>query len=132
MPGLTGTADPATGLAGWRRTKLRLAAGRLLVVAFGPVRDLLLCAKHLFFAAILAGPPASERDTSGLCASAWRGPRSRNGIYGMLARGVDLFGLDVGRADHLGPFFGFDNYELTKFDGRHRHWLAAEFSETCF
>ena len=43
-----------------------------------------------------------------------------------------LLRLDVGGTDHLGPFFSFDNYELTKFDGRHRHWLAAEFSETCF
>ena len=35
---------------GWRRTKLRLAAGRLLV-ALGRVRVLFLCAKHLFVAA---------------------------------------------------------------------------------
>jgi hypothetical protein len=42
---------PQRGLAGWRRTKLRLAAGRLLV-ALGRVRVLFLCAKHLFVAAI--------------------------------------------------------------------------------
>ena len=46
---------PQRGLAGWRRTKLRLAAGRLLV-ALGRVRVLLLCAKHLFVAA-RRGPP---------------------------------------------------------------------------
>ena len=47
----TGSADPATGLASWQRTKLRRAAGRLLV-ASAPVRDLLVRAKHLFVAAI--------------------------------------------------------------------------------
>ena len=36
-----------------RRTKLRLAAGRLLV-ALGPVRDLLVRAKHLFVAVTVA------------------------------------------------------------------------------
>ena len=46
---------PQRGLAGWRRTKLRLAAGRLLV-ALGRVRVLFLCAKHLFVAA-RRGPP---------------------------------------------------------------------------
>jgi hypothetical protein len=50
----TGSADPATGsrqLAA--RRKLRRAAGRSLV-ALGPVRDLLLRAKHLFVAATIA------------------------------------------------------------------------------
>ena len=37
------------GLASWRRTKLRRAAGCLLV-ALAPVRDLLIYAKHLFVA----------------------------------------------------------------------------------
>jgi hypothetical protein len=46
---------PQRGLAGWRRTKLRLAASRLLV-ALGRVRVLFLCAKHLFVAA-KRGPP---------------------------------------------------------------------------
>jgi hypothetical protein len=41
---------PQRGLAGWLRTKLRLAAGRLLV-ALDRVRVLFLCAKHLFVAA---------------------------------------------------------------------------------
>src|SRR3954447_25841105 len=41
---------PQRGLAGWLRTKLRLAAGRLLV-ALGRVRVLFFCAKHLFVAA---------------------------------------------------------------------------------
>jgi hypothetical protein len=41
---------PQRGLAGWRRTKLRHAAGCLLV-ALAPARDLLLRAKHLFAAA---------------------------------------------------------------------------------
>ncbi len=56
---------PQRGLASWRRTKLRCAAGRLLV-AGTPVRGLLLCANHLFVEAMVclgwraahgAGPP---------------------------------------------------------------------------
>ena len=35
------------------------------LVALAPVRDLLLCAKHLFVAAILAGPPASHPISKG-------------------------------------------------------------------
>ena len=46
---------PQRDLAGWRRTKLRLAAGRLLV-ALGRVRVLFLCAKHLFATARRAPP----------------------------------------------------------------------------
>ena len=43
-----------------RESKTRLAA--TLLVAGTPVRDLLLCAKHLFIEAkVLAGPPASGR-----------------------------------------------------------------------
>jgi hypothetical protein len=53
----TGNADPATGLAKLAALgELRRAADRLLV-AGTRVRGLLLCAKHLFVAAILRDGP---------------------------------------------------------------------------
>jgi hypothetical protein len=52
----TGSTDPATGLTKLKAPeKLRRAAGRAprLLVALSPVQDLLLCANHLFVAAIV-------------------------------------------------------------------------------
>src|SRR2546423_14060484 len=45
------------------------------LVALAPVRDLLLCAKHLFVAAILAGPPASHPISQGTGHHRADGPR---------------------------------------------------------
>jgi hypothetical protein len=60
----TGSADPATGLANLAvPEELRRAAGRLLV-ALGPVWDLLLRAKHLSVAAIGGGSPGLRRSAS--------------------------------------------------------------------
>jgi hypothetical protein len=62
-------AAPAVGVRPciWLPTRPRSAhygretrAQNWFLVVFGAVRDLLLCAKHLFVAAILAGPPASR------------------------------------------------------------------------
>src|SRR6516165_11707515 len=48
----------------------------------------------------------------------------------LLARkGIGLLHLDVGRPDHLAPFFGFVSNELAEVDGRHGHWIATQVGE---
>ena len=51
---------------------------------------------------------------------------SRNGnLWNVGATGVDLFGLDVARLDHLGPLLGFVGNELCEVGRRARERIAT-------
>ena len=43
-----------------------------------------------------------------------------------------LIRFDIGRPDHLGPFFGFLNDELAEIVGRARHLDAAQIGDPRF
>src|SRR5262245_56330024 len=55
--------------------------------------------------------------------------RSRNGRYGTLERVIASVGLDVGRADHLAPFFSFVRDELSEIGRRTRYPGDSEIGE---
>ena len=43
-----------------------------------------------------------------------------------------LIRFDIGRPNHLGPFFGFLNDKLAEIVGRARHLDAAQIGDPCF
>src|SRR6266550_8815272 len=101
-------AAPAMGPAGraclplaLRSTPIILVSSRRcpflrfrFLVALAPVRDLLLCAKHLFVAAILAGPPASHPISQGTGHHRADGPRQARSQGGVpFSRGNACAGL---------------------------------------
>jgi hypothetical protein len=90
----------AARLPAWRASRWSPSSGRTFLAAIADRRTSVamadrppsrsrssVSARLPAFAAILAAPPfLKERDTNGLCASAWRGPRLPNGRYGICCR----------------------------------------------